>query len=75
MHASHRTGRLARLRERSSGDQEVPGSFPGLGMCSPDVVTGRGVGSRAAPVALKEERELSHKWEELKVCVGWWGIK
>ena len=38
-------------------------------MGSPDVVTGRGVGSRAAPLALKDEQEPSHKWEELKALV------
>ena len=42
-----------------------PGPRSGL----PDVVTGRGVGYRAAPVALQEEQEPSRKWEELKARV------
>ena len=34
-------------------------------MGSPDVVIGRGVGSRAAPAALQEEQEPSRKWENM----------
>ena len=42
--------------------------LPVFEMGSPDVVTGRRVGSRVAPVTLQEQ-EPSHKWEELKAHV------
>ena len=37
-------------------------------MGSPNVVDGRGVGSRAALVALRREQELSRKWENMIPC-------
>ena len=50
---------------RSEGPGFNSLSLPVLGMGFPDVVTGRGVGFRAATVDLLEEQEPSHKWEEL----------
>ena len=54
---------------RSGGPGFNSRCLPVLEMGSPDVVTGREVGSRAVPVALEKEKEPSHKWEELKACV------
>ena len=42
--------------DNSSEDREVPGSIPGVFQSS-------NLRSRAALVALKEEKEPSHKWE------------
>ena len=54
---------------RSGGPGFNSRCLPVLGMGSSDVVTGRGVGSRAAPVALQEEQESSHKWEQTEARV------